>query len=405
MDRYEAERLAKRSRGICSWFNRGNDRCKFGENCKFIHSKDDVVLPSFWCKYYVAGRDCFAGEDCKYSHDATGVRCIQCFRSGMCRHGDKCVFEHNEVMGSERPPSPVTPPRDRPKKGDGGRSVSPEKLAEEEEVDFMVYDDDTRAVELLSEAVSYMSDGKNDVDRWEGEAIFKLLRFTGDEEHKNAEWNSWASHMLSPLELHEIVKAQDIPLKDIEEWTDELRIWYRKKSLEGDSKDGKKPPSQKESGDVSPAAEVVPEVSEVVVNVDEELRKAKNKRKAAATEDPYTLLVPKPKQRPANMDRSEKGGSSTKVVASNEEKVLSRTRAKTGISASKHLEKEKVQSPKKKEVAREKDSEKKGKPSDVEAQVLGAVDPQVAQSRKAIDDARREGGLSPRFRGVWWILR
>ena len=59
MDRYEAERLEKRRKGICYWFSRGKDRCKFGEDCKFIHSKDDVVLPSFWCKYFVAGRHCF----------------------------------------------------------------------------------------------------------------------------------------------------------------------------------------------------------------------------------------------------------------------------------------------------------------------------------------------------------
>ena len=46
MDRYEAERLEKRKRGICYWLSRGIDSCKFGENCKFIHSKDDVVLQS-----------------------------------------------------------------------------------------------------------------------------------------------------------------------------------------------------------------------------------------------------------------------------------------------------------------------------------------------------------------------
>ena len=75
MDRYEAERLEKRKKGFCYWFSRGKDRCKLGEHCKFIHSEDDVVLQSYWCKYYVAGRHCFSGKECKYSHDATGVRC------------------------------------------------------------------------------------------------------------------------------------------------------------------------------------------------------------------------------------------------------------------------------------------------------------------------------------------
>ena len=85
MDRCEAERLEKRKKGFCYWFSRGKDRCKFGEHCKFIHSEDDVVLQSYWCKYYVAGRHCFSGKDCKFSHNATGVRCIQFAQSGKCR--------------------------------------------------------------------------------------------------------------------------------------------------------------------------------------------------------------------------------------------------------------------------------------------------------------------------------
>ena len=98
MDRYEAERLEKRKKGICYWFSRGKDSCKFGENCRFIHSKDDVVLQSYWCKSYVAGRHCYAAEDCKFSHDATGVRCIQFAQSGKCRHGDRCVFVHGDPL-------------------------------------------------------------------------------------------------------------------------------------------------------------------------------------------------------------------------------------------------------------------------------------------------------------------
>ena len=116
MDRLEAERLSKRRQGICYWFAKGNNRCKFGEDCKFIHSNDDVVLQSYWCKYYVAGRHCYAGEDCKFSHDATGVRCIQFARSGKCRHGDRCVFEHGDPLDEQRPRSPRTPPRDGPRR-------------------------------------------------------------------------------------------------------------------------------------------------------------------------------------------------------------------------------------------------------------------------------------------------
>ena len=172
MDRYEAERLEKRKKGFCYWFSRGKDRCKFGESCKFIHSEDDVVLQSYWCKYYVAGRHYFSGENCKFSHNATGVRCIQFAQSGKCRYGDKCVFEHGDPLDEQRPRSPRTPPRDGPRRSSGtrggGKEISPERYDEEEE-DFMVYDDDTRMVELLMEAISYMSDGKSDLARAEAD--------------------------------------------------------------------------------------------------------------------------------------------------------------------------------------------------------------------------------------------
>ena len=49
MDREEAERLERRKRGICFWYNTGRT-CKFGESCKFIHTREQVVLKSFWCK-------------------------------------------------------------------------------------------------------------------------------------------------------------------------------------------------------------------------------------------------------------------------------------------------------------------------------------------------------------------
>ena len=91
----------------------------------------------------------------------------------------------------------------------------------------MVYDDDTRVFELLSGAVGYMSGGKDNIDRYEGEAIFKLLRMTGNEEQMDTEWCSWTEGLLSVLELHEVIKAHEIPLEDIEEWANDLRIWYQ----------------------------------------------------------------------------------------------------------------------------------------------------------------------------------
>ena len=183
MDRYEAERLEKRKKGFCYWFGKGKDRCKFGDDCKFIHSEDDVVLHSYWCKYYVAGRECFAGKDCGFSHDATGVRCVQFARSGKCRFGDRCVFEHGVPLEKQRPRSPRTPPRDGPRRtsgANGGEKEIPPEQFDDDEEDFMVYDEETKMTELLMEAISFLSGGKPDLARAEADPLFKLLKFTGD---------------------------------------------------------------------------------------------------------------------------------------------------------------------------------------------------------------------------------
>ena len=337
MDRLEAERLSKRRQGICYWFAKGNNRCKFGEDCKFIHSNDEVVLQSYWCKYYVTGRHCYAGEDCKFSHDATGVRCIQFAQSGKCRHGDRCVFEHGDPLNEQRPRSTRTPPRDGPRRS-GGKELSPERYDEDEE-DFMGYDDDTRMMELLMEAISFLSDGKSDLARAEADPVFKLIKFNGDTDQRDAEWCSWTTGMLSALELHEIVKSHEIPLVEVEEWIDELRIWFQRANMkeERDPKRDKKRSLERESSKDDPAKE-----TEVVV--EEEVKMAKKKRKTAAIEDPYTLLVPKPKKMPVNM---EKGGSASNAAVSGREKASSRMRTKASVSGKM---KEKSQSPKKEEV-------------------------------------------------------
>lgn len=289
----------------------------------------------------------------------------------------------------------MTPPRDSPRKGngkrDGGRKGSPERFDEDEE-DLMVYDDDTRLMELLMEAVSYMSHGKIDLARAEADPVFKLLRFNGDAEQMDAEWCFWTSGMLTPLELHEIVKSYEVPLEEVEEWTNDLRIWFHQVNLEegSDAKRDKKRSLERESSKDTPAEKVVPETSEIGVNVDEEVKKTKKKRKTTATDDPYTLLVPKPKKRPVN---TEKGGSSSKAVILEEEKPSSCTRRKTAVS-SKTQKKEKGQSPRKKEVAKVKGPETKDRSSDVDAQASTTVDAELEQSCKAIEDAKREGLIS-----------
>ena len=400
MDRYEAERLEKRKKGFCYWFGKGKDRCKFGEDCKFIHSEDDVVLHSYWCKYYVAGRDCFAGKDCEFSHDATGVRCIQFARSGKCRFGDRCVFEHGVPLDEQRPRSPRTPPRDGPRRSSGAnggeKEISPEQFDDGEE-DFMVYDDDTKMTELLMEAISFLSNGKPDLARAEADPLFKLLKFTGDTDQMDQEWVSWTTGMLTVLELHEVVKSYEVSLEEVEEWVNDLRIWFERANVEEekDPKRGKKRSLERESSKDIPAEKEVVETSETEVAVEEEAKKVKKKRKTAVIEDPYTLLVPKPKKMPATIEKS--GSSSNAAVSAGEKASKMRTKSNVGGKAKK---KEKSQSPKKGEVVVVKGPEEKDRPPDVDAQASTAVSAELGQSCQAIEDAKREGLVSSIQRGV-----
>ena len=115
--------------------------------------------------------------------------------------------------------------------------------------------------------------------------------------------------MLTVLELLEVVKSYEVSLAEVEEWVNDLRIWYERANLgeEKDSKRGKKRSLERESSKDIPAEKEVVETSETEVAVEEEKKKVKKKRKAAAIEDPYTLMVPKPKKMPTII---EKGGSS-----------------------------------------------------------------------------------------------
>ena len=206
--------------------------------------------------------------------------------------------------------------------------------------------------------------------------------------------------MYSTLELYEVVRSCDIPLAEVEEWTNDLRVWYEKAQLEGkgDPKIGKKKmPLEEESADEPAVEEVVPEVTEVIVEVDEEAEKNKKKRKAAAaTHDPYTALAPRPKKRPINVDRGEVGLSSKKVAIPKAEKSSHRTRSKPGVSANRSQKKEKASSPKRRDVAPEEGGEsgKKGQASVPAASESVATTTQVTTSCKAIEEARREGLVS-----------
>ena len=131
------------------------------------------------------------------------------------------------------------------------------------------------------------------------------------------------------------------------------------------------------------------ETSETEVAVEEEMKKVKKKRKAAAIEDPYTLLVPKPKKMPANIER---GGSSSNAVVSAGEKA-SKMRTKSNVGG-KTKKKEKSQSPKKEEVVMVQGPEEKDRPSDVDAPASTTVNAELGQSCQAIEDAKREGLVS-----------
>ena len=255
----------------------------------------------------------------------------------------------------------------------------------------MVYDDDTKMTELLMEAISFLSDGKSDLARAEADPLFKLLKFNGDADQMDREWVSWTTSMLSVLELHEVVKSYDVSLAEVEEWVNDLRIWYERANLgeEKDSKRGKKRSLERESSKDIPAEKEVVETSETEVAVEEEMKKVKKKRKAAAIEDPYTLLVPKPKKMPANIER---GGSSSNAVVSAGEKA-SKMRTKSNVGG-KTKKKEKSQSPKKEEVVMVQGPEEKDRPSDVDAPASTTVNAELGQSCQAIEDAKREGLVS-----------
>ena len=255
----------------------------------------------------------------------------------------------------------------------------------------MVYDDDTKMTELLMEAISFLSNGKPDLARAEADPLFKLLKFTGDTDQMDQEWVSWTTGMLTVLELLEVVKSYEVSLVEVEEWVNDLRIWYERANLgeEKDSKRGKKRSLERESSKDIPAEKEVVETSETEVAVEEEKKKVKKKRKAAAIEDPYTLMVPKPKKMPTII---EKGGSSSNVVVSAMEKA-SKTRTKSNVGG-KTKKKEKSQSPKKEEVVMVQGPEEKDRPSDADAPVSTTVNAELGQSCQAIEDAKREGLVS-----------
>ena len=138
----------------------------------------------------------------------------------------------------------------------------------------------------------------------------------------------------------------------------DLRIWYENAQLDGgsDPNGGTKRPLEEEvAGEPAVEEEVVPEVTEVIVEVDEEPEKSRKNRRLAATHDPYTLLVPRPKKRPIDATPVEAKKAAVSKVEKPSiqkgEKTSHRVRSKPGSSASRLQKKEKAPSPKKRDAA------------------------------------------------------
>ena len=210
--------------------------------------------------------------------------------------------------------------------------------------------------------------------------------------------------MLSALELYEVVRSVDIPLEEVEEWVNDLRIWYENAQLDGgsDPNGGTKRPLEEEvAGEPAVEEEVVPEVTEVIVEVDEQPEKSRKKRRLAATHDPYTVLVPRPKKRPIGATPVEaKKAAVSEVekpsIQKGEKASSHRVRSKPGSSASRLQKKEKAPSPKKRDAAPNEGGEsvKRGQASVSVASESVTVTPQETASCKAIEEARREGLVS-----------
>ena len=76
---------------VCRYFLEG--RCKYGDNCDFLHEKDPSKMPECpnmkSCVNGVYMDYCIKGKDCPYKH--TPRQICQSFSNGFCKDG-KFIF-------------------------------------------------------------------------------------------------------------------------------------------------------------------------------------------------------------------------------------------------------------------------------------------------------------------------
>ena len=165
------------------------------------------------------------------------------------------------ARGNERPRSPEHPPPPLRRRS-GAKRKSPEPLEDEVAEDGMGYDEETRTFDLLAEAISFMSAGKGNVDRWEDEAILKFLNILATKTSRTR-WMSWTDGLLEPLKLLEVVRQYNIPTDEVEAWTNTLRIWYERTRSDQDGVPEKSARKETKAREEEPNA-VSPEREETV---------------------------------------------------------------------------------------------------------------------------------------------
>jgi len=121
--------LGKDGKEVCRAF-RNNGECRFGEDCKYEHSKGDPIAvperdykPKGDCHSWEKEKKCRFGDRCRFLHGSEDKResyrpkrtentsgeqeiCRQYERRGRCRFGERCKHKHVEGAKKEKKEQP-----------------------------------------------------------------------------------------------------------------------------------------------------------------------------------------------------------------------------------------------------------------------------------------------------------